>query len=229
MKNITPREQRMLDILTAAAEAGQVCPTNDALCGALGMNSPGAPPQIMNKLAARGLIVIERFKQSRIVTITATGKATAGERGDPHHSEADARTVPVHRLSDEDAIAFKRELEDWIARTGSARVRLSLEARGHHTAVQNFLAARNPCRDTAEAFRAAMHRFPEGLPPLKKGSMGPNGKRQSPEPMMRADELDARRGEAERRHAEHQRQCEAAHRARYGSAPFGKPLESMVV
>ncbi|VWX56698.1 hypothetical protein [Sphingorhabdus sp. 109] len=229
MKTITPREQRMLDMLTAAADAGQVCPTNDALCATLGMNSVGAPPQIMNKLVARGLIKVERFKQSRIVTIVATGKTTAGKRGDPHHSEEAARNVPAHRLGDEEAIAFKRDLEDWIVRTGSARVRLSLEAMGHTSAVQNALAARNPCRDTAEAFRAAMRRFPKGLPALKKGWLRTTDKRETPEPMMRADELDARRGEAERRHRIHEQKCLQDHRRKYGSAPFGKPLDRMVV
>jgi|GEM_PF-6293801 len=229
MIQITPREQRMLDILTAAAEAGQVCPTNDALCGELGMNSVGAPPQIMNKLVAQGLITIERFKQSRIVTIVATGKSTAGERGDPHCSEAESRNVPMHRLNDDEAVAFKRELEDYLVNTGSARVRLSLEALAHGSGVQNILAARNPNRDTVEAFRSAMRRFPDGLPALKKESRSPTGKKQTPEPMMRADELDARRGEGDRRHAAHVQRCEAAHRARHGDAPFGKPLESMVV
>lgn len=231
-KIVTPRDQRMLDILTAAAEAGDVCPSNDELCGLMGMGSIGAPPQVMNRLVAHGLIALERFAQSRIVTILATGKATAGVRGEPHFSEAESRVTPVHRLDDDEALIFKRELEDYLTSTNSARVRVSLEALGHTSGIQNVLNARNPNRDTAESFRAVMRAHPDGLPARQKSARSTTasgGKKQTPEPTMRAEELDARRGEGERRHQIHEIECLQAHRQKYGNAPFGKMLERMAV
>lgn len=230
MSKITPRERRLLEILTRAADKGEVCPTNDQICAMMGMQSIGTPPTVMNKLIKRGQISVERFGNSRIVTILATGKATAGERGTPHFSTR-RENVPVHRLSDDEAAIFKRDLEEYLTRTGSSRFQLSMEALGHSNGVQNILASRNPHRKTAQSFRAAMLRCPEGYPPQVRGSnvhnvMAGTG---TPEPNIRAEELDARRGEAERRHAEHVRKCEAAHRQKYGDAPFGKPLERMVV
>jgi len=229
MKNMTPREQRLLEILITAADKGDVCPSNDQICELMGMQSIGSPPTVMNKLVRRGLIRVERFGNSRIVTIVATGKSTAGERGAPHFSTR-VNHVPAHRFNDDEAAAFKSELEDYLVRTGTARVQLSLEALGHGNGVQNVLAARNPQRDTAQSFREAMLRRPDGYPPQVRGSNIHNVMADSGvhEANIKEDELAERRGEAERRHAEHEMQCEAAHRDRYGDAPFGKSLRKMV-
>ena len=225
-KPLPMRQLRMLNLLEEAAEAGKACPTNDQLCEAMGMNSIGDPPGVMNALAKAGVIRIERFKQSRIITIVASGKATAGQRGDPHYS-TDRTIVPQHRLNDADALIFKQELQDYLERTGTARIRLSIEALGHSNGVQNVLAARNPNIDTAGAFRAVMELHPDGFQVQEKSFHPHRSQRQSPEPNLKDDELAQRRGEAERRHAEHVRQCEAAHREKYGDAPFGRPLEAM--
>lgn len=227
-RSLTPRQQRMLEILTAAAEAGAVCPTNDHLCEVMGMNSIGEPPTVMNALAKTGVIKVERFKQSRIITIVASGKATAGQRGDPHYS-TDRTIVPPYRLKDDEALIFKQELKDYLERTGTARNRLSIEALGHGNGVQNVLAARNPNADTAAAFRAVMEEHPDGFQVQEKSFYPHRSQRQSPEPNLKEDELAERRGEAARRHAEHVRQCAAAHRERYGDAVFGRPLEAMPV
>lgn len=226
---ITPREQRMLEILITAAGKGDVCPSNDQICSLMGMQSIGSPPTVMNKLVQRGLILVERFGNSRIVTIVATDKSTAGERGVPHFSTR-ANHVPVHRLSDGEAALFKSELEDYLVRTGTARVQLSLEALGHGNGVQNVLAARNPQRDTAQSFREAMLRRPDGYPPQVRGSNIHNVAAASAvhEANIKEHELAERRGEGARRHVEHVLQCETAHREKYGDAPFGKSLSEMV-
>ena len=228
-KPLTPRERRMLEILTAVADAGDVCPTNEQLCGQMGMQSIGEPPAIMNRLAKRKLVRVERFKQSRIVTIIATGKATGGKRGDPHPSTFGQQTIPQNRLSDDEALIFKKNLTEYLDRTGTARMNLSLEALGHVNGVQNVLAARNPNRDTAAAFEAVMRDHPDGYAVNEKAFSPHKSQKASPDPYMASDELEARRGEVARRHAEHVRQCESAHRAKYGSAPFGRPLEVMPV
>lgn len=228
MKNMTPREQRLLEILITAAGNGDICPSNDQICELMGMQSIGSPPTVMNKLVRRGLIRVERFGNSRIVTIVATGKSTAGERGAPHFSTR-VNHVSAHRLNDDEAAAFKSELEDYLVRTGTARVQLSLEALGHGNGVQNALAARNPSRETAQSFRDAMRRSPEGYPPQVRGSnihnvMAASAVRES---NIKEDELARRIAAAEWCRAEHVRKCEAAHRERYGDAVFGRPLEDM--
>lgn len=226
----TPQERRLLEILTSVADKGEVCPTNDQICAMMNMQSSGSPPRVMNKLVKRGKIQVERFGKSRIVTILETGKATAGERGIPHFSTKQ-ENVPVHRLNDDEAAIFKRELEDYLVATGSSRFQLSMEALGHSNGVQYVLAARNPNRDTARSFREAMLRCPKGYPAQVRGANVHNVMTVAATtgPNIRAEELAARRGEAERRHAEHVRRCLAKHREKYGDAPFGKPLEAMPV
>lgn len=227
MKNMTPREQRLLEILTTAADKGEICPSNDQICALMGMQSIGSPPTVMNKLVQRGLIRVERFGNSRIVTIVASGKSTAGERGVPHFSTR-VNHVPVHRLNDGEAALFKSELEDYLVRTGTARIRLSIEALGHTNGVQNVLAARNPNIDTVQAFRGVMQRNPDGLQVQEKQFYPHRSQKSGTEPVFKEDELAERRGEGARRHAEHVLQCETAHREKYGDAPFGKSLSEMV-
>lgn len=77
---LSPQDQRVFDILNTAAESGAECPSNLAFCSWLNLGSVSRPAEILAKLEKAGLIKVERFSRSRIVTIIATGKRTAGEQ-----------------------------------------------------------------------------------------------------------------------------------------------------
>ena len=78
--------------LERAANAGHPCPSNGVLAGAIGASSSSNPVNVMARLQKRGLITVERFATSRIVTITATGKSTFGDRSKaPHWRVAGAK------------------------------------------------------------------------------------------------------------------------------------------
>jgi hypothetical protein len=70
--------------LTRAAESNQSCPSNEVLTGMLGATSHSSGAAALDRLARRGLIEVERYSNSRVVTIVATGLRTAGEPGTPH-------------------------------------------------------------------------------------------------------------------------------------------------
>lgn len=61
--------------LVKAAEAGERCPSNDVLGERAGVRF-NSVPGILDRLAAEGLIRVERFQSARIVEIVATGRRT---------------------------------------------------------------------------------------------------------------------------------------------------------
>lgn len=75
---------QIYDHLARCAEAGLPCPTNDMLIGLVGWQSPSAASVALGRLEAAGRIIVQRGQASRIVTIVATGKRTAGEVPRPH-------------------------------------------------------------------------------------------------------------------------------------------------
>jgi len=72
------RAERCFAILERAANAGDVCPTNDTLAQLLDYSSGNGPAGLVNLLEVAGLISVERSHSGRVVTITKTGKRTAG-------------------------------------------------------------------------------------------------------------------------------------------------------
>lgn len=84
----------VLEAISAAADAGQKCPSNYDLCDLIGANSTSRVVDIMARLQKRGLIRVERFSYARRVTIVATGKATVHNGSTaPHWRDAGARPV----------------------------------------------------------------------------------------------------------------------------------------
>lgn len=83
-ESLSPSARAMFAMITLAAEADEPCPSNRALASALGFGSEGHVPAVLNRIQAAGLIRIERGRTSRIVTILASGKRTAGEPGQAH-------------------------------------------------------------------------------------------------------------------------------------------------
>ena len=72
--------------LRLAAEQAKPAPTNPELAGRIGAESISTPPRILDRLAQRGAIVIERSPTERRITIVATGKATAvSDKFEPRH------------------------------------------------------------------------------------------------------------------------------------------------
>lgn len=82
---LSGREAIIMARLEKAANDGVECPSNNTLAGALGASSPSSPVNVMDQLQKKGLITVERFATSRIVTIAATGKSTFGDRNKAAH------------------------------------------------------------------------------------------------------------------------------------------------
>lgn len=70
---------KLFDILNAAAEDGKPCPTNEELAVALDYKSWSGPASLLKVLEKRGTIKVERFTNTRRVTIVKTGKETLHE------------------------------------------------------------------------------------------------------------------------------------------------------
>jgi len=84
MKTTTGQDMTVFRLLERAANAGKECPSNNDIADALGCASCSCGPRVMNRLEAAGLISVQRGGQSRVVTICATGKRTAGDVGAVH-------------------------------------------------------------------------------------------------------------------------------------------------
>lgn len=86
--NMSPNSSVMvvLRCLTAAAEAHEVCPTNDALAAAIQASSVAAS-DLVRRLERRGIIKVQRGNCTRVVTILETGKRTFGQVTSPHWRE----------------------------------------------------------------------------------------------------------------------------------------------
>jgi hypothetical protein len=93
-------EQTVLDALCAAADAGQVCPTNLALEILIGVSSGSVVPKIVAKLEQNGLIAVQRYQRFRRVQIRQSGNWTAisaSQRGfTPHVPRGVRRQGPEH-------------------------------------------------------------------------------------------------------------------------------------
>lgn len=76
-RRITQAE-RCLAILERAANAGDICPTNETLADLLGYSSGNGPSGLVNLLEVSGLITVARSNAGRVITIVRTGKQTAG-------------------------------------------------------------------------------------------------------------------------------------------------------
>jgi len=73
--SVTPKEQIIYEMLANAAERGDPCPTN-CLLAAAADSTPSGVSAYVSKLEAKGLIKVQRYRMSRVVLITDTGKST---------------------------------------------------------------------------------------------------------------------------------------------------------
>lgn len=96
---LTDREQRLLDLLTDAAERGAECPTNKTLGRQIGC-SFSRTSEAVSRLEALGFISVERTRTARIVTVTDTGLSTAAPRGLLRDRIPDATLPARERLAE---------------------------------------------------------------------------------------------------------------------------------
>jgi hypothetical protein len=82
---LSPGQQTVYDCLCAAADTGATCPTNKALADQVGTHSFTTIIDIFKALEIKGLIMVQRYAVSRVVTIVDTGKATAGMHSEREH------------------------------------------------------------------------------------------------------------------------------------------------
>jgi hypothetical protein len=94
-RKLTDDERTILTALVKAARAGEPCPTNEDLLGLLPQrNSLSGIIKIMDRLADRKIIRIDRYQRSRRVTIVASGKATAKPSNTATHWRNRPRNIP---------------------------------------------------------------------------------------------------------------------------------------
>ena len=80
------RARRILDLLKQAADHDDEGPSNALLAERVGYGSTSSVADAISFLATCGLIEVQRANHTRVVTICATGKSTAGTVRKAHHS-----------------------------------------------------------------------------------------------------------------------------------------------
>lgn len=70
-------ETTTLQMLVAAAERGDPCPTNLDIEMELGCNSTSVAPTVVKRLEEKGLIRVTRYQRFREVEIVGSGMTTA--------------------------------------------------------------------------------------------------------------------------------------------------------
>ena len=73
---LTANQQIVYQAIDQAAKAGQYCPKNDELAGALGAQSAQTAGAILKNLERWGLIAIESAGRHRRVRVIPTGQVT---------------------------------------------------------------------------------------------------------------------------------------------------------
>lgn len=74
---LSPAEATVYGMICEAAAAGQPCPVNIDLEIAAGFNSTSMGSKTVQRLEAKGLIVVERLQRARRVQVVQTGQWTA--------------------------------------------------------------------------------------------------------------------------------------------------------
>lgn len=80
------RASRIFAIIRDAADRGERCPTNAALAERFGVGTTTIV-NALHFLESCGMIEVAPSSSSRVVTIRATGKRTAGAFGEPHWTQ----------------------------------------------------------------------------------------------------------------------------------------------
>ena len=105
----TTLQQRVLDLLTAVAEARAPCPTNAEVAAEMGLGDDRSGSEMICALERRGRILVERRSNGRRIAIVASGRWTAwrfghaDQRGYREVDDGYRGPVPEHLRVDRDA------------------------------------------------------------------------------------------------------------------------------
>lgn len=94
---LTDQQRRVYDILIAAAEAGERCPTSMDMADRL-RTSPSYIDSVITALHTKRYISVEGTVKGRIVTITETGKTTSRINAMPHRTYAKVDIIPARDI-----------------------------------------------------------------------------------------------------------------------------------
>lgn len=83
------RAGKIFAIIRGCAERGEPCPSNATLAERFACGTT-VIVNALHFLETAGMILVERGRDCRVVTIRATGQRTAGEVGRPHWSRREA-------------------------------------------------------------------------------------------------------------------------------------------
>lgn len=72
------RAAKLFALLTTCANEGRAVPSNAELANFLELEQTTSAIEALKRLERRGLVTVQRFNNSRVVTITSTGQSTAG-------------------------------------------------------------------------------------------------------------------------------------------------------
>jgi hypothetical protein len=76
---------QLYQVLCRCAVENTACPTNKEIAQTFGLSSTASGAALIKYLETDGFITVKRYAQARIITITATGKKTAGDVTQPLH------------------------------------------------------------------------------------------------------------------------------------------------
>jgi hypothetical protein len=108
---IESKPRQLLSILSAAAAAGEQCPSNEALQIALGGISRTHVTRLFAGLEGKRLISADRRVRPRIITITATGKSTVRASYQPRKPYTQAYLREAGEKRAVELIAERSEIE----------------------------------------------------------------------------------------------------------------------
>lgn len=83
--------QIVYGMIRAAAERGELAPSNLDLSVAIGSESDQTPLNIINRLVSDGLIRVHRYQRARVIEIISTGQRTTAPKSTTPHWRASPR------------------------------------------------------------------------------------------------------------------------------------------
>lgn len=95
------KTQRIYELIAAAAERGERCPSNAALTAVIGARSNASAAIAVQQLVREGALVIVRRAKPRVVEIAATGNRTAGKPVRPHEPRGETKQQMESRRAGE--------------------------------------------------------------------------------------------------------------------------------